>query len=101
MNQNNPDIIAVYKRKAQEAQAVVEHFIANREMWDELEYYRENGKILGKCEKVKSCLLYTSVLYHKYNELHYGQKIRWWLSALGTGIIFTAGYSFTYMILAL
>ena len=23
-------------------------------MWDELEYYRENGKILGKCEKVKS-----------------------------------------------
>lgn len=39
---------------AQEAQAVVENFIANREMWDELEYYRENGKILGKCEKVKS-----------------------------------------------
>ena len=39
---------------AEEAQAVVENFIANREMWDELEYYRENGKILGKCEKVKS-----------------------------------------------
>lgn len=39
---------------AQEAQAVVENFIANRDMWDELEYYRENGKILGKCEKVKS-----------------------------------------------
>lgn len=39
---------------AQEAQAVVENFITNREMWDELEYYRENGKILGKCEKVKS-----------------------------------------------
>lgn len=39
---------------AQEAQAVVENFIANREIWDELEYYRENGKILGKCEKVKS-----------------------------------------------
>ena len=32
----------------------MENFIANREMWDELEYYRENGKILGKCEKVKS-----------------------------------------------
>ena len=39
---------------AQEAQGVVENFITNREMWDELEYYRENGKILGKCEKVKS-----------------------------------------------
>ena len=40
--------------KYKEAQAVVENFIANRDMWDELEYYRENGKILGKCEKVKS-----------------------------------------------
>ena len=48
-----PDDVSSFST-AQEAQAVVENFIANREMWDELEYYRENGKILGKCEKVNS-----------------------------------------------
>lgn len=32
---------------------IVENFIANREIWEELDYYREYGKILGKCEKVK------------------------------------------------
>lgn len=38
---------------AEEARKIVENFIANREIWDELEYYRENDKILGKYDAVK------------------------------------------------
>lgn len=32
------------------AQTVVENFLANREMWEELEYYRDNHEILGKAK---------------------------------------------------
>lgn len=30
------------------AQAVVENYLANKQMWDELDYYKENGKVLGE-----------------------------------------------------
>lgn len=32
---------------------VVENYLRNREIWDELEYYRANGTILGKAAKFK------------------------------------------------
>jgi len=32
------------------AKAAVENYLDNREMWEELEYYRENHKILGKAK---------------------------------------------------
>ena len=32
---------------------LVENYLRNREIWDELEYYRENGTILGKASKFK------------------------------------------------
>lgn len=30
------------------AQTVVENFLKNREIWEELDYYKQNGKVLGK-----------------------------------------------------
>lgn len=42
-------------RKAAElAEKTVENYLANRDIWEELEYYRENRELLGKCEKVKA-----------------------------------------------
>lgn len=38
---------------AKEAETIVNEFIANREIWEELEYYRENGAILGKAAKFR------------------------------------------------
>lgn len=32
---------------------LVENYLCNREIWDELEYYRENGTILGKAAKFR------------------------------------------------
>ncbi|WP_321517449.1 hypothetical protein [uncultured Bacteroides sp.] len=37
-----------------EAQTAVESYLDNREMWEELEYYKENGEILGKAGCLKS-----------------------------------------------
>lgn len=42
------------KEAAALAEKTVENYLANREMWEELEYYRENHEILGKCEKLKA-----------------------------------------------
>ncbi len=36
------------------AEKTVENYLANREMWEELEYYRENHEVLGKCAKIKA-----------------------------------------------
>lgn len=36
---------------AAECEAVVESYLANREIWDELEHYKETGEILGKAAK--------------------------------------------------
>ncbi len=36
------------------SEEVVENFIQNREIWEELEYYQENHELLGKCDKVKA-----------------------------------------------
>lgn len=32
---------------------LIENYLSNREIWEELEYYRENGTILGKAAKFK------------------------------------------------
>ncbi len=45
---------AELKQAAELAEKTVENYLANREIWEELEYYRENGELLGKCEKVKA-----------------------------------------------
>lgn len=39
-----------------EAQTAVESYLDNREMWDELEYYKEHHEILGKAECLKSLM---------------------------------------------
>ena len=36
------------------AEKTVENYLANREMWEELEYYRENHEVLGKSAKLKA-----------------------------------------------
>lgn len=38
---------------AVEAEKVVNAYLSNREIWEELEYYKENGTILGKAAKFK------------------------------------------------
>ena len=38
---------------AAECEKVVEEYLKNREIWEELEYYRENGVILGKAAKFR------------------------------------------------
>lgn len=38
---------------AAECEKVVSEYLRNREIWDELEYYRENGAILGKAAKFR------------------------------------------------
>lgn len=38
------------------ARDTVEAYIENREIWEELEYYKENKELLGKCDKVKELL---------------------------------------------
>lgn len=36
------------------SEEIVENFIKDREIWEELEYYQEHHELLGKCEKVKA-----------------------------------------------
>ena len=36
------------------SEEVVENFIKDREIWEELEYYQEHHELLGKCAKVKA-----------------------------------------------
>lgn len=36
-----------------ECEAVVEEYLRNREIWEELDYYREHGSILGKAAKFR------------------------------------------------
>lgn len=38
---------------AADCETVVTEYLKNREIWDELEYYRENGAILGKATKFR------------------------------------------------
>ena len=38
---------------AQLCETVVEEYLKNREIWDELEYYKEHGQILGKAAKFR------------------------------------------------
>lgn len=47
---DNASIAEAFK----EAQTAVESYLDNREMWDELEYYKENGEVLGKAECLKA-----------------------------------------------
>lgn len=46
---NSADAIAA----ADDCRTVVEEYLKNREIWDELNYYKENGKILGKAAKLR------------------------------------------------
>lgn len=36
------------------AEECVENYLANREMWEELEYYQKHGEVLGKCAKLRA-----------------------------------------------
>lgn len=47
---DNASIAEAFK----EAQTAVESYLDNREMWDELEYYKEKGEVLGKAECLKA-----------------------------------------------
>lgn len=42
------------KETARLSEEVVENFITDREIWEELEYYQEHHELLGKSEKVKA-----------------------------------------------
>jgi transcriptional regulator with XRE-family HTH domain len=44
---------AELQETAKLSEEIVENFLANREIWDELEFYRDNHSLLGKCDKVK------------------------------------------------
>ena len=41
-------------KAAQLAEECVENYLANREMWEELEYYQDHGEVLGKCAKLRA-----------------------------------------------
>jgi hypothetical protein len=41
-------------KAAADCETVVTEYIENREIWDELEYYKENGQILGKAAKLQA-----------------------------------------------
>lgn len=40
-------------KAAEDCETVVTEYLKNREIWEELEYYRDNGVILGKAEKFR------------------------------------------------
>jgi len=50
--QNLPDN-AEAAQALEKCAELVENYLRNREIWDELEYYRQNGTILGKAAKFK------------------------------------------------
>lgn len=50
--QELPD--AAIEKAMIEAQAVVENYINNREIWEVLDYYKEHGELLGKATALKS-----------------------------------------------
>jgi len=52
---NMPDN-ASFDEAFKASQTAVENYLDNREMWDELEYYKEKGEILGKAECLKSLM---------------------------------------------
>lgn len=43
-------------KTAELAETVVENYLTNKELWAELDYYKEHGEILGKSEAVKKLL---------------------------------------------
>lgn len=52
---NMPDN-ASFDEAFKASQTAVESYLDNREMWDELEYYKEHHEILGKAECLKSLM---------------------------------------------
>ena len=48
------DAHAELAEAARLAEECVENYLANREMWEELEYYQEHGEVLGKCAKLRA-----------------------------------------------
>lgn len=70
--QTLPD--ADFQNAFPEAAAVVEAYLDNRQIWEELEYYKANGCMLGKAERLKNLRLaqdYSTLsdleLLRKYN----------------------------------
>lgn len=57
-----------------DCEKVVAEYLKNREIWDELEYYRENGTILGKAAKFRE--METAEDYTKLSEIDLMKKLQ-------------------------
>lgn len=57
-----------------DCEKVVTEYLKNREIWDELEYYRENGAILGKAAKFRE--LEAAEDYTKLSEIDLMKKLQ-------------------------
>lgn len=57
-----------------DCEKVVTEYLKNREIWDELEYYRENGTILGKAAKFRE--METAEDYTKLSEIDLMKKLQ-------------------------
>lgn len=57
-----------------DCETVVESYLENREIWEELEYYRENGTILGKAAKIRE--MEAAEDYSKLSEIDLMKKLQ-------------------------
>lgn len=57
-----------------DCEKVVTEYLKNREIWDELEYYRENGAILGKAAKFRE--MEAAEDYTKLSEIDLMKKLQ-------------------------
>lgn len=57
-----------------DCEKVVTEYLKNREIWDELEYYRENGAILGKAAKFRE--MEQAEDYSKLSEIDLMKKLQ-------------------------
>lgn len=57
-----------------DCEKVVTEYLKNREIWDELEYYRENGTILGKAAKFRE--MEAAEDYTKLSEIDLMKKLQ-------------------------
>lgn len=57
-----------------DCEKVVSEYLKNREIWDELEYYRENGVILGKAAKFRQ--MEAAEDYTKLSEIDLMKKLQ-------------------------
>lgn len=57
-----------------DCEKVVTEYLKNREIWDELEYYRENGEILGKAAKFRE--MEAAEDYARLSEIELMKKLQ-------------------------